>query len=193
MKHQSHFVFGYGSLVNIKNLEQYLKRNLQLDIDYTICRLNNYQRCWNVAMNNSIDLPNYKYYRDSYTRERINAFVTFLNIRPNLNVNISGILFRVTDAELNNLDSRERNYRRINITQQLNIQLQGNAWTYIGLSEAEQRYQTGLAQNKAIIARSYFDTVKNAYLSLGSQEYAEYIATTDKPAVSIMDLELCLS
>lgn len=144
-------------------------------------------------MNNSIDLPNYKYYRDSYTRERINAFVTFLNIRPNLNVNISGILFRVTDAELNNLDSRERNYRRINITQQLNIQLQGNAWTYIGLSEAEQRYQTGLAQNKAIIARSYFDTVKNAYLSLGSQEYAEYIATTDKPAVSIMDLELCLS
>jgi len=191
LRHQSNFVFGYGSLVNIKNLERYLKRELQPDLNYRICSLESHQRCWNVAMNNNIDLPDYKYYRDSHTKDRINAFVTFLNIRSEPNKSILGVLFRVTDAELINLHSRERNYQKINITKQLNIQIQGNAWTYIGLPEAEQRYQTGLAQNKAVIAQAYFDSVKNAYLLLGSQEYANYLATTDKPVVSILDLEVC--
>ena len=190
---QSNFVFGYGSLVDIQNLEQYLRRKLQSDKDYKICSLKNYQRCWNVAMDNSIDLPSYKYYRDSQTQKRIYAFVTFLNIRPAPKINISGILFRVTDAELNSLDSRERNYRRIDITKQLNIQIQGSAWTYIGLPVAEQRYQTGLTQHKAVIARSYFNTVNNAYLSLGDRAYADYLNSTDKPAASIVDLEMCLS
>ena len=191
MRHQSNFVFGYGSLVNIKNLEQYLKRKLQPDSDYVICQLNNWQRCWNVAMNNSIDLPDYKYYRDTDTGNRIDAFVTFLNIRPKPNQSISGILFRVSDAELNSLDSRERNYQRINITKQLNIRIQGNAWTYIGLTAAEQRYQKGLAQNKAVIARTYFDSIEDAYLALSNKEYADYVTSTDKPAVSIMNLEVC--
>ena len=192
MTHQSNFIFGYGFLVNIKNLEQYLKRKLQPDLNHKICSLKDYQRCWNVAMNNQVNLPNYKYYRDR-TKQRIDAFVTFLNIRPHPNKNILGILFRVTDAELISLDSRERNYQRINITKQLDIQIQGNAWTYIGLPAAEQRYQTGLAQNKAVIDRTYFNSVEDAYLALGNKEHANYVATTDKPLASIIDLEVCRS
>ena len=191
LTHQTNFVFGYGSLVNIKNLEQYLKRKLQPDLDYKICSLKNYQRCWNVAMDNQVNLPNYKYYRDSQTKERINAFVAFLNIRPHPSKTILGILFRVTDAELTNLDSRERNYQRINITQQLDIHITGNAWTYIGLPAAEQRYKKGLAQNKAVIAKTYFNSVKDAYLALGDEGLTNYIVTTDKPLASIMDLGVC--
>ena len=191
LTHQTNSVFGYGSLVHVQNLERYLGRKLQPDIDYKICSLKNYQRCWNVAMDNKVDLPNYKYYRDSRTNERINAFVTFLNIRPHASKDILGILFRVTDAELVNLDLRERNYRRTNITKQLEIQIQGNAWTYIGLPAAEQRYKTGLAQNKAVIAQTYFNSVKDAYFALGDEEFANYIVTTDKPLASIMDLEVC--
>ncbi|MEL6928299.1 MAG: gamma-glutamylcyclotransferase family protein [Cyanobacteria bacterium J06600_6] len=186
---RSNFVFGYGSLVNVISLQEYLQRKLKSDVDYTICSLNNYRRCWNVAMDNGINLPNYKYYRDSYTKRRIDGFVTFLNIRPSVSSSILGILFRVTDAELGNLDLRERNYQRTNITEQLNIKTEENVWTYIGLPAAEQRYQTGLLQNKAVIAQTYFDTVKNAYLSLGNQEYADYLATTDQPKASIIDLE----
>ena len=192
---QSNFVFGYGSLVNVQNLEQYLQRELQPDLDYVICSLENWQRCWNVAMDNSIDLPDYKYYRDRQTKERLKVFVTFLNVRPCLDKIVRGILFCVSDAELKNLDLRERNYQRIEITQQLDIKIEisGNAWTYIGLSEAEQRYQTGLLQDKAVIARTYFDSVQNAYISLGNKEYANYLDTTDKLEVSIIDLEMCRS
>ena len=189
--YQSNFIFGYGSLVNVKNLEQYLKRELKPNSDYTICNLKNFQRCWNVAMDNQIDLPKYKYYRNRNTKERLDSFVTFLNIRRDPNQTISGILFRISDTELENLDLRERNYNRIEITDQLSIKVQGNAWTYIGLQEAEQRYQKGLSKGNAMISRSYFNSVHNAYFLLGSEEYANYIATTDKPTVPIVNLEVC--
>ncbi len=189
--YQSNFVFGYGSLVNVKNLEQYLKRELTPGSDYLICGLKNFQRCWNVAMDNSVDLPNYKYYRHRQTGKRLNGLVAFLNIRPHLDQIISGILFRVSDAELKNLDRRERNYRRINIVNQLDTKLQGNAWVYIGLKEAEQRYQEGLKQSKTVISQDYFDSVQNAYLSLGSKKFLNYISTTDKPMLPIINLEKC--
>ncbi|MGD1920057.1 MAG: gamma-glutamylcyclotransferase family protein [Pleurocapsa sp.] len=186
---RTNFVFGYGSLVNVKNLEQYLKRQLKQNNDYTICSLYNFQRCWNVAMDNKVDLPEYKYYRDRFTNKRINGFVTFLNIRPYSDRIISGILFRVSHKELRKLDLRERNYQRIDITNQLNIQVQ-NAWVYIGSQEAKQRYQKGLSQGKAVIAQDYYNSVENAYRSLGEKQWANYIATTDKPSLPITDLEV---
>lgn len=187
---RSSFVFGYGSLVNIKNLEQYLKRQLKPNFDYTICGLYDFQRCWNVAMNNKVDLPEYKYYRDRYANNRLDGFVAFLNIRPHPDRIISGILFRVSNAELKKLDLRERNYQRINITNQLNIKAR-NAWVYIGSKDAEQRYQKGLSQGKAFISQDYYNSVQNAYRSLGEREWTNYLATTNKPSFPIMDLEVC--
>ena len=189
LTHPTSFVFGYGSLVNVDNLEQYLQRKLRLNFDYTICSLKGWRRCWNVAMDNNIDLPKYKYYCDRETKRRLNCYVTFLNIRPDFKQIISGILFRVSDKELKNLDLRERNYRRVNITQQLNVPIQGNVWTYIGLPEAEQRYQKGLMQNKAVISQDYFDLVRNAYRSLGSEEFVNYVASTEQPIIPIVELE----
>lgn len=141
-------------------------------------------------MNNQVDLPEYKYYRLRQNNKRLNGFVTFLNIRPYPDRIVSGILFRVSNAELKNLDLRERNYQRINITNQLNVKAQ-NAWVYIGSKDAEQRHQTGLSQEKAVICQDYYNSVQNAYLSLGEKEWANYIATTDKPNLPIMDLKVC--
>lgn len=191
MKYQSNFVFGYGSLVNIGNLEQYLKRKLNPGADYIICSLNNFQRCWNVAMDNRVNLPNYKYYLHQPTGKRLDGYVAFLNIRPHQHHSLTGILFRVSDRELEHLDRRERNYQRINITEQLDTTALGNAWTYIGLPEAEQRYQTGLTQTKTVIAQHYLDSVHQAYLALGSQKLAHYIATTEQPEIPIVNLERC--
>ena len=187
----ANFVFGYGSLVNLKNLEQYLKRELNPDSDYVICSLKNWQRCWNVAMDNQVNLPEYKYYRDRATRQRLEIFVAFLNLRPCLSKTIRGILFRVSDAELANLDLRERNYQRIKIDDGLDLSVDGNVWTYIGTEEAKQRYQKGLSLNKVAIARDYSDSVISAYESLGERELAEYFATTEQAAIPLIDLEIC--
>lgn len=89
------------------------------------------------------------------------------------------------------MDQRERNYQRINITHQLDLTISGNAWTYIGSQEAQQRYQAGLEQAKVVISQNYFTSVYSAYLSLGSQKLAHYIASTEKPQIPIVYLERC--
>ena len=189
--YQSNFVFGYGSLVNVENLEQHLRRKLTSGSDFMICGLKNFRRCWNIAMDNSLDLPNYKYYRDRQTGKRLDGFVTFLNIRPVQSQTIIGILFGVSEQELENLDRRERNYHRINVTSKIDLKIQGKAWVYIGLEQAEQRYQEGLKRHSAMISQDYFDLVNNAYFSLGNYAFSNYVASTDKLEVPTVDLKMC--
>lgn len=84
-----------------------------------------------------------------------------------------------------------RNYYRIDVTSQIDRQIRGVVWTYIGLYNAEQRYQTGLRQGNGMIARDYASSVHNAYLLLGDRYLDNYIATTDRPQVPIVDLKRC--
>ena len=189
--YQSNFVFGYGSLVNLKNLQNYLGRKLAFDSDFVICGLKNFHRCWNIAMDNRLDLPDYKYYIEQKTGNRFNGFVTFLNIRFDKDKTIIGVLFRVSEPELENLDQRERNYQRIDITHQINRAIQGKAWVYIGLEQAKKRYQEGLQKGCAVVSQNYFDLVHDAYFSLGNYAFSNYIATTDKLEVPTVDLKRC--
>lgn len=188
--HEPNFVFGYGSLVNVEHLQRYLGRTLTPSSDFIFCGLRNFCRCWNVAMDNCIDLPNYKYYIDKKTGNRLKGFVTFLNIYPCQGKTITGILFRVFDEELKSLDQRERNYKRIDVTHLIDTQIQGKVWVYIGLDEAEKRYQESLKQHNAMIPQSYFNLVYNAYLSLGKEAFSNYATTTNEPKVPILDIEV---
>lgn len=185
------FVFGYGSLTNVENLQKYLRRNLTPALDYIFCGLRDFYRCWNIAMDNCLDLPNYKYYVDRATGNRPAGFVTFLNICPHQGKTIIGILFRVSDEELNNLDRRERNYQRIDVTDAIDTSIPGKAWVYIGLNEAEKRYQSGLQQHNAMIAQDYFNSIHTAYFLLGKKAFSNYIVTTEKPRVPMVNLEMC--
>lgn len=189
--HQSNFVFGYGSLVHWENLQKYLGRKLTPGSDFVICGLKNFHRCWNIAMDNCLDLPDYKYYIERQTGNRFKGFVTFLNISPDNKNTIIGVLFRVSEPELKKLDQRERNYQRIDLTNQINRFIQGKAWVYIGLEQAEKRYQEGLQKDCAVISQDYFDLVHDAYFSLGSYAFSNYIATTNKLEVPTVDLKRC--
>ncbi|MDJ0536965.1 MAG: gamma-glutamylcyclotransferase family protein [Xenococcaceae cyanobacterium MO_207.B15] len=188
--YEANFVFGYGSLMNVENLQKYLGRDLTPVSDFIFCGLRDFHRCWNIAMDNRMDLPDYKYYIDAKTGNRPEGFVTFLNIRPYKTKTITGILFRVSHEELDNLDRRERNYQRIDVTHQINTPIRGKAWVYQGLDQAEQRYQKGLEQNNAMIAQDYFDSVHNAYFLLGKKAFSHYAETTDKPRVPILNLKM---
>ena len=202
--YKTNFVFGYGSLMNVTNLQRYLGRDLispqmfereaknkSIIEDFTYCGLKDFRRCWNIAMDNRLDLPDYKYYINKKTRIRPQGFITFLNIRSHRNTTIDGILFSVSDRELKQLDRRERNYQRIDVTDKIDLKVQGNVWVYIGLKEAEERYKKGLKQGNVMIAKNYFDAVYKAYLLLGEKALFNYLATTDKPLVPIVNLKKC--
>src|SRR3954462_5626102 len=104
------FVFGYGSLVRRP--------------DGLPCNLLGHRRAWNVAMDNRRTIPGYQYYVDPDTAERPAperppVRVTFLNLYPAAEGRVNAVAFPVTADELDELDRRERNYDRIDVTRRI--------------------------------------------------------------------------
>lgn len=164
------YVFGYGSLVNIEKLKEYLGRDQMFKTDELfICKLKGYRRVWNVAMNNSVDLPGYKHYveaKDDGTYYRPDCFVTFLNVETYEGTDIIGVLFKVDEDKLKQLRLRERNYELIDVTQSLDIEIEGRAYTFIASDSGRKRFELGKENNLAVISIDYLKFVENAYLDL---------------------------
>lgn len=183
------FLFGYGSLIDRENLAAFLAR---LKIE---CRkvaegsLRGYRRTWNVAMNNRIDILGYKYYVDPQTGERPPIFVTFINIRESAEDFCNGVIFEVPESALPEFDQRERNYRRINVSDRFEPKIDGTVWAYIARDEGIARYEEGVRNNTAVIHRQYISAIENAFRAGGDAAFAAYCDSTDAPEVPIRDLK----
>src|SRR3954452_8269703 len=161
------FVFGYGSLVEA------------LDAGGRGAHLEGWRGRWPGAMDNSVDLPGYKYYVDPRTGERPRVFVAFLDLAPDPHTRVNGVLVPVTDERLQELDTRERNYERRLVASD------PPTYAYIGTPEARARFETG----PTVIARAYRDMVHAGFEQLGETHADLFAGSTDPPAVPILDLE----
>jgi cation transport regulator ChaC len=162
------FVFGYGSL---------LRRP-----DGIPCHLHGHRRAWNVAMDNRRTIPGYKYYVDPETGERPPVRVAFLNIYAAAEGRVNGIAFPVSAEALDELDRRERNYDRIEVTSLLDADLGGTVWTYLGSAAARERFETG----PAVVAQDYFETIRGGFAAAGGLEAFE--RSTDPVSVPLRRL-----
>jgi cation transport regulator ChaC len=178
------YIFGYGSLVNVRGLERFLGRELDAR-DYRYCRLKGYRRAWNVAMDNRVDLPDYRYFLLEENDIRPEVFVTFLNIVPAPESAVNGILFRVNERELHEIDRRERNYRFMDVSGSLDHEVKVRVLVNVGTDEGMERYEMGLQTGNAVVSRSYAGEVDNAFRSLGEKSHNEYIESTDPPVASM--------
>src|SRR3954449_985332 len=149
------FVFGYGSLVRRP--------------DGLPCNLLGHRRTWNVAMDNRRTIAGCKYYVDRDTGERPPVRVTFLNLYPAAEGRVNGIAFPVTADELEALDRRERNYERIDVTRLLDVDLGATVWTYVGRSDARERFAAGAA----VVSQDYFEGVREEFAAAGGLEEFE--------------------
>jgi hypothetical protein len=131
-------VFGYGSLVTGGG---------------TPARLHGYRREWNVAMDNRVTIPGYKYYVDP-AGERPRVVVTFLNLVPGDGVD--GVVLEADPAEL---DARERQYKRVDVSHAIDVV--GPVYAYIGRGEAVARFEAGLREGRAVAQRSYVEAVRD--------------------------------
>ena len=180
MSPDGQLVFGYGSLVD----------RLPSDPEHPRvhpARLRGYRRTWNIAMDNSVDLPGYKYYVTP-DGQRPSVFVTFLNLLSDATGWINGIVFEASGAELEALDIRERNYERVVVTTHVEGGPEGTIWTYVGSGEARGRYETGVAQRRALVSREYYDGVRQGFAAMGPEAVTEFEATTDSPGCPVEDL-----
>jgi dephospho-CoA kinase len=121
--------------------------------------LRGYRTVWQVAMDNSVDLPGYKYYLDPASGERPAVYVTFLDLTPDPTAMVAGVVFPVDDGTLAALDARERNYERADVTDRIDPPLGGPVHAYFGSAPAHRRYEAGKAAGTAVIARAYVDAV----------------------------------
>jgi hypothetical protein len=132
-------------------------------------------------MDNSVDLPGYKYYVDPADGSRPAVFVAFLDLVPDPACAVNGIVFPVSGDELRALDARERNYARVDVTDRLPVD--GRAWTYTGTDGARDRFARAMSRGEAVVDRAYLELVRASFAALGAGELTAFHQSTDPPGV----------
>jgi cation transport regulator ChaC len=175
------YVFGYGSLLRAGDGVQ--------PPGTRPCRLRGYRRAWSVAMDNSLSVPGYKFYRDPRDASRPQVFVAFLNLVPAPGGSVNGVVFPVDSARLAELDRRERNYERCDVSRSLSESFDGRVWTYIGSQAAEQRFRDGSERGCAVIDKRYLDGVREGFRLLTDGSLEEFDASTDPHDCAVLELQ----
>lgn len=177
------FVFGYGSLASRASVERFLDRRLH-DTEFVPARLVGHRRCWNVAMNNSLDVPGYKSYTD-VDGGRPDIFVGFVGIEPANGAEVNGVLIHVSDDELRRLEHRERNYTSIDVSQGVHtdheLPARCRLVTFNPRAEARQRADAARDAGTLYATESYVQMVEEAFRSLGPDQLRAYRSSTDNP------------
>jgi cation transport regulator ChaC len=179
-KTNTQYVFAYGSL--LRDLSGSLGEGM------TPCGLREHRRVWNVAMDNTLSLPGYKYYLSAGDCSRPAVFVTFLNIAPADGRHVSGVLFAVGAEELEALDRRERNYDRREVTSSIEQPPPGRVWAYFGKPQAERRFALAAQQRRAVIDKTYLEKVRSGFGLIAADGLDEFDATTDPHDCPVLDL-----
>jgi dephospho-CoA kinase len=134
-------------------------------------------------MDNSRDLPGYKYYVDRATGERPAVYVAYLDLAPDPQTTVNGVVFPVTDEQLAALDTRERNYERKEVV--VDPPPGGPTYAYFGSTAARERFAAG----PTVVARAYLALVRASFDDLGPDQAKAFAGSTDPPPVPIRDLE----
>lgn len=182
------FIFGYGSLTARPGPAP----TRELKEQGFVADLAGLRRVWGVAMDNRRDLPGYKYYTGADGR-RPDVFVAYLDLvdapeDPAAKVN--GVCLPVDDATLEQLDLRERNYERTDVSDRVASGALGGArvWAYIGMAAARERLTEGRRGGTAVIDTGYVRTVEAGFAVLGDDELATVRASLEPGDLPVADL-----
>lgn len=181
------FVFGYGSLAIVPSLvigRTFAAHGFVTDLP-------GFERSWGVAMDNRLDLSGYKYYTDERGR-RPEVYVAYLDIHEQTQGSVNGVCIPVDEGRLLDLDARERNYERVDVSDHLGVD-GVRIWAYVGSVAGRRRLAEGRALGQAVIDAGYLGLVRNAFRLLGSAEYeacAPSLAPGELPVVDLTRVDL---
>lgn len=186
------YVFGYASLVGLH--EAYSE-----DVGEAPQpgRLRGFRRRWGVAMNNWEGGDDAKHWLDRATGERPRIRVAYLDLYEDADcaVNdedadcaVNGLALPVDHQSLEDLDAREVNYRRVDVSAAFEPAPRGGApeveralrvFAYVGLDAARERCRLGAEEGNTFVATDYVATVRRAFETLEPDALAEFDCTTD--------------
>ena len=169
------FVFGYGSLVAELARGQ-------------VATLRGHRRVWGVAMDNRRDLPGYKSYRLRADGSRPQVYVAFVDVEPAAGHSVTGVCVPAGEVELRELDRRERNYDRVEVTD-LVEGARGRVWAYRGSEAGQARRQAGLAAATIVVSRDYLRDVVAALTAIAPDEVEPLHRARAGAGLTVLDLE----
>jgi cation transport regulator ChaC len=119
-----YYLFGYGSLINPQSIALTLGRKVHHK-ELTLVEISGYCRSWNLVVPVVITDEN-------QNSKPINA--VFLDLQKRSGMVSNGVIFKVGAYELANMDIREKQYNRIDVTSNISHieQKQLAIFTYVG-------------------------------------------------------------
>jgi cation transport regulator ChaC len=124
--------------------------------------LEGWRRTWGVATDNTRSIPGYKMYLDRRDGSRPAVYVAFLDVERDPGGRVRGLATPVDEERLAELDVRERNYDRTDVSGQVRG-VEGTAWTYVGSAEGRARLRQGTEAGAAVISRDYLEKVRRGF------------------------------
>ena len=173
------WIFAYGSLVPAGHAT--------LPEGAVAADLHGWRRTWAVAMDNSLDVPDYKHYV-APDGHRPDLMVCYLDIHEHPGAVVNGVALKVGADELPALDERERNYERRDVSGHLSVRLGGRIWAYVGRRAGRARARRGRRERRLAVARSYHQRVVAGFDALRQRRRFEML--TEPAGVPVAELSL---
>ncbi len=180
------YVFGYGSLVELRE---------PVSIEGRVCapvagRLRDFHRRWGAAMNNWEAGPLEKHFIDPDSGEQPRIRVAYLDVEERPGGTVNGLSIPVDARRLAELDEREVNYLRIDVSAAFEPELPRQVFAYLATEEARERCRREDGGVEVFASRDYVAAVRRAFASLGEGQLEEYERTTEPLAFPQRHLQL---
>lgn len=187
----STWIFAYGSLVSPESLASTIGRSITIGTGMHVAEVAGYGRRWNYGS---------KVLRGDWTGDDgtdvIGGLVVSLGVAAAPDESINGVIFEVDDIELADLDWRERDYDRVDVTDQITLldesadrRVDGPIAIYVPRPSSIDRYERHRDVGTAAIRRFYWHLVDDAFTALGD-DHAEWYRRTPAPDVPVRDITL---
>jgi hypothetical protein len=169
------YVFGYGSLVTMKD-ELTLEGRAWTPVPG---RLRGFRRYWGAAMNNWEAGPQQKHFLDPDSGEQPRIRVAYLDIDAEPGRTVNGLAVPVDGRRLAEIDRREMNYLRIDVSEAFEPALPQPVFAYRATEEARKRCRRHQPDAEVFVSSEYVAAVRRAYAELGEGALEEFERTTD--------------
>lgn len=160
------FLFGYGSLMNVRSASRALGRSVAVT-RLDVVDLLEHRRTWSA--------------KDLIYSERLGREVSavFLDLQTSPGQSLNGILLPIEEGDLRQLDLREKNYERIDVTEHIVMKGGGRPNRAVFSFMSKRSCRTTGDEVELYVLQNYVEMVTAACRRLGPSFFREYQRTTE--------------
>jgi gamma-glutamylcyclotransferase (GGCT)/AIG2-like uncharacterized protein YtfP len=174
-----HWIFGYATLANVLSLKKSL--NIK-ELECFDAHLDGYARHWNATHLPCEEDGRSFYYIDGSEYE---GYLSFMNIVPCDEKKIYGVVFKVDNNLLDNIDDREFMYYRQRVTVKAENGKEIEAWVYLADDYAINNYDVANDLGNNAILKKYSDFISSTFINMDKlREYnSSFVDDEDFPTL----------